>query len=633
MQKKFSCHLVGNNSVKQNRVKCFMQRIMTAFERNFEAKMEENNLLGSPLTSQRSRPNQSALSYKLNKSGSFNTATTIEESSFCDDFSTASKAKSPISKFDANMNLSTPNKKKSMMTMSAISSKSQKTSEKSAGVQPICVADEDSFQLAEDSNWWQSPKVYKEEKSLETETIAVSQSEQLPKVNVVVAEEPLPTKAKSSDRKKKVKRISMMKVKASDLGSLSAHQFVKTGDFATDQKMLQKALTQWKADQKQMVGSTTAPPQMIGSEQRPRSKSKARGMKENPTGSAEVLRQRSRSTGRRSSDTQIVDLTSGDNRSKSVSRRSSDVAASEKRRSRSVVRKENTEDEGENDCASGSRDRNNSEGNQEIRSRGRSVGAKRSSNSSGDRVRDKSVVLAHQGKAERERSRSVARQRPCQEDDDLDDEIKTEDSKRLRNAVRTRSVGLELGLEKVDRDTRSRSVARRRPCEEEEVASHSNSANSRRSSRSKECIKSEESRSIISSKSDGSQSRESTEKRRSKSLARKPKQPEGKTQEPNRGRSSVDGNISYDGDTKTKRSKSVGASLKERSNSSNIVKGRISVSGREDAFSTHTQSPTTKGVDLSCVKTQETSCEQEPSPSKSIPWTEFLMHAQSSSSP
>ena len=536
---------------------------------------------------QRSRSNQCVHSPGFDKSGSFNTSTTSEETSIHEDFASPGNIVS-------NTNVATPSKKKSMMTMS-VSSKSQKVPE-------ISLGNEDSFKVSEDSSWWQSPKVTKDETIEETELNDISQLDRLPEPSSEGTTDKTNSGKKSSDKKKKVKRISMIKVKACDLGSLTAHQFTKTGDFATDQRELQKALMQWKAEQKSKTCSGTPPSDEDSpAEHKTRSKSKLRA-KEEVESSEEHLHRRSRSTGRRSSDTEVVDLTAEDKRSKSVSRRSSDTPSSEKPRSRSVARKVSGKDEEEDACLSGTKDRRKADEKSEIRSRGRSVGAKRSTKESGEKSRGKSLVRTTSGKLTRERSRSVARQRPCEEIEDTSSErdVQNSRSNRGRSVPRTPSSDLELGLKKVDRDTRSRSVARQRP-NDEDINSHSNSAHSLHSSRSKSTTKTE--KTCDSVQSDQSGSIDSTErKRRSKSLIRKTRKLEENYCAPTRGRSNTDeATSSGDEGIGRTRSASVGAGIKKRS-----------TANTDDAMD--------QGIQRG-----------EPSHSKSIPWNEFLMHAQSTS--
>jgi hypothetical protein len=553
-------------------------------------KMELGNISGSSLIVQGARPNQAVHSLGLDKSGSFNTATTIEETSLCDDFASPGKAKYPITNFVSNESVVTPSKKKSLMTMSATNK-----NHKAPDLNP---SNDDSFKESEDSSWWQSPKVPTDGGVAERETKESSQSDRLPKSSVEddngSALEKTRTNKKPSEKKKKVKRISMIKVKACDVGGLSAHQFTKTGDFATDQKELQKALMQWKAEQKSnAVGSAPIVLNDGSVENRKRSKSKLRGAKEEVEKSDEARHQRSRSTGRRNSETEVVDLTSEDKRSKSVSRRSSDTQSSEKHRSRSVVRKESAIDV----------DRQKPDEKSEIRSRGRSVGAKRTSAESEEKSRGKSLVRTQSGKITRERSRSVARQRPCEEVEDDEKERNNRD----HSVGRPRSSDLELGLKKVDRDTRSRSVARQRP-NDEDINSHSTSARSIHSARSKSTAKSEKSNE--SALSDQSGSIDSAEKKRSKSLIRKSRNLEESYLAPSHGRSGGDEPISSEDEkTRRKRSSSVGAGLTRASSS-------LSANEKAEKNDTVPTNPDSrKGP--------------HPSPSKSIPWNEFLMHAQS----
>jgi hypothetical protein len=289
-------------------------------------------------------------------------------------------------------------------------------------------------------------------------------------------------------------------------------------------------------------------------------------------------------------------LTSEDKRSKSVIRRSSDTQSSEKPRSRSVARKERDEDRQKPDEKS------------EVRSRGRSVGAKRSNTESEEKSRGKSLVRTPSGKAERERSRSVARQRPCEDIDDNEiDDIK-DNNNRDHSVARTRGSDLELGLKKVDRDTRSRSVARQRP-NEEDINSHANSTRSLHSSRSKSTAKSEKTSETIQSDQSGSTDG-SEKRRRSKSLIRKTRKLEENYLAPSRGRSSENEPVSSDDEgTRRKRSASVGTGLTRASCSLNNNKK----TEKGDTSQTH----------------QDGKKDSHPSPSKSIPWNEFLMHAQS----
>jgi hypothetical protein len=257
----------------ENRYICFITLGIVESGEYLYAEMEVTNMPGSSLIVQRPRPNKAVHSPGLDKSGSFNTATTIE----CDDFASPGIEKSPISNRLSKENVVTPSKKKSLMTMSA-KSKNHKAPE-------LSLSNDDSFKESEDSSWWQSPKVPLDKDMAETETEKISQSNKLPEpraaVVTEVASDKQNTGKKTSEKKKKVKRISMVKVKACDVGSLSAHQFTKTGDFATDQKELQKALMQWKAEQNSKAGGGTPLPVGEGSfENQKRSKSKLRGANE-----------------------------------------------------------------------------------------------------------------------------------------------------------------------------------------------------------------------------------------------------------------------------------------------------------------------------------------------------------------
>jgi hypothetical protein len=368
----------------------------------------------------------------------------------------------------------------------------------------------------------------------------------------------------------------MIKVKASDMAGLSSHQFQQAGNFAADQKELQKVLMKLKAEKKTQDSiGLTAESTIAAPAKSTRSKSKIRGSDVNGGECDNDPYRRSRSTGRRSSDPDIVDLTaerrtksvsrrisgsdaeivdlSKDKRCQSVSRRSSEKTNTEKRRSRSAARAPMSDNGEAKDVAL------KSDKTKEQRNRGRSVGAKTSSDRSGGKVRD--VSLARNGK-ERERSRSVARQRICDEIEGTSKEFMEERHRSGQSTKSSGTVDLASGLANVDRDTRSRSVARKRPGEEEteDSVNHSSMPQRHSSTRSKGSIKSDDS-----------------EKRRSKSVGRK--------------------------------------SMEKGENTSELHQDRT-ISSRE-----------MDGEDIGSKKSAQ--FHDLATTGKSIPWNEFLKHAQS----
>ena len=502
------------------------------------------------LSSLKSRPNKVATKYQFDKEGSHATASTapVDETS-----SLHSDAKrSPVPK-KLVMTISTPSRIKSTVNASNNS------------------GSDGSFKFDDDSNWWHSPKVPTDESLFSDESVNPSEFVDGPKSNDTTDDEaPTKPEEKILDKKKKVKRISMIKMKASDMVGLSTHQFQQTGNFEADQKELHKIVMKLKADKNARERSTKPEGSSIAMTSKPRSQSKMRTRNLDEGESNNVVHhQRSKSTGRRGSDAEIVDLTP-ETRSKSVTRRS-----------RSVARKEETED---------SNSAHKSDDVRKSSTRGRSIGSKRVSGTSGKEVAERSTTS--NGKP-RERSRSVARQRMGDidnYDDDGDDEATNQLRRRSHNII-----DLATGLALVDRDTRSRSVARKRPGEEEAATRdvedvHSFLASQKSvSSRSKSSVRSGESE---------------KEKSRSKSVGRKVRNNEDTSSHQS---SSRGGSVIKIVDKEKRRSKSVGRTVKT-----------VDDNGLPNKVEVNNSKSSSDFLDRANIST-----------GKSIPWTEFLKHAQS----
>ena len=385
-------------------------------------------------------------------------------------------------------------------------------------------------------------------------------------------EAPVKPDEKTTEKKKKVKRISMIKLKASDMAGLSTHQFQQTGNFEADQRELHKIVMKLKADKtaRERSGKTEEKITSTSNTSRPRSQSKIRSRTVGDCEISDGIHQRSRSTSR-SSGAEVVDLTP-EKCSKSVTRRS-----------RSVARKD-----GSGNCTGTGNASQPAEETKRSGTRGRSVGSKRISGTSGRDPpgREASEQSININRKVRERSRSVARQRIS----DVDNYDADGDDDQLQHRTHN-IVDLSTGLAFVDRETRSRSVARTRPGEEEAAANFEDLMTSHRSLGSR-------SKNSSTSKSDVSSGKE---KLRCISVGRKVRSSDEKS--PHQ-LSSKGVTIISAVDKEKRRSKSTGRTVKSVDKTVSSDKGEGN--GKESLDS-----------------------RDHINTGKAIPWNEFLKHAQS----
>ena len=565
----------------------------------------QHNTTSKPQPSLKHKPNQLSSVYPFDKEGSFGTSSTasVDETS---SLKSDSNNKSPVPR-KLKMTISTPSKTKAKLNEVDV---------------PCILQNDGSFKVDDDSNWWQSPKVPADEMLLHDEKAPSSLGLDVPTLDDVTNNETLAKpEEKTTEKKKKVKRISMMKVTAGDMAGLSS-QFQKTGNFEADQKELQKIVTKLKADKAARERSSKTEGNTTSSTSKPRSQSKMRTHDDNEGESSGDAHQRSKSTGRRASEAEIVDLTtsarsrsvarrsrsdnegesSGDahHRSKSTGRRASEAeivdlttsarSRSVARRSRSVARNEETDDGHAGSKADEAK---------KSSTRGRSVGK---------RITGPSVNTLANGKV-RERSRSVARQR-ISDVDNYDDQGDNDPSGQLQPRKHN-IIDLATGLAFVDRDTRSRSVARKRPGEEEANATESKSLGSRSKS------------SMMSRDSE-------KEKLRSKSVGRKVRSSEESSS--HQSSSSRGEIVSLVSDKEKRRSKSTGRKVR----SSEETSSHQSSSSKGEAVSTASEKEKRRsksvGRPLKIIDNHSVGKGESSDPAnigKSIPWNEFLKHAQS----
>ena len=521
----------------------------------------QHNTTSKPQPSLKHKPNKLSSEYPFDKEGSFGTSSTasVDETS---SLKSDSNSKSPVPR-KLKMTISTPSKTRAKLNEADV---------------PCTLQNDGSFKVDDDSNWWQSPKVPADEMLLNDEKAPSSLGLDVPTLDDVTNNEtPAKPEEKTTEKKKKVKRISMMKVTAGDMAGLSS-QFQKTGNFEADQKELQKIVTKLKADKAARERSSKTEGNTTSSTSKPRSQSKMRTHDDNEGESSGDAHQRSKSTGRRASEAEIVDLT--------TSARSRSVA----RRSRSVARNEETDDGHAGSKADEAK---------KSSTRGRSVGK---------RITGPSVNTLANGKV-RERSRSVARQR-ISDVDNYDDQGDNDPSGQLQPRKHN-IIDLATGLAFVDRDTRSRSVARKRPGEEEANATENKSLGSRSKS------------SMMSRDSE-------KEKLRSKSVGRKVRSSEESSS--HQSSSSRGEIVSLVSDKEKRRSKSTGRKVR----SSEETSSHQSSSSKGEAVSTASEKEKRRsksvGRPLKIIDNHSVGKGESSDPAnigKSIPWNEFLKHAQS----
>lgn len=648
---------------------------MSVFETNFEAAMETDSL-DNPLPSS-----------QKHKSGSFSTSATSDESS-CYEF-VASKNKPPASLIF--LAPGTPNKKKPMMTMSVLSSKSQKSKVGRVGAVPsIDLNDHDSFNRTDDDDdWWQhhSPQ------HVCDDSANISHSEHLPKSSSLVLGEGhqlknLDSKAADSNEskkkdksKKKMKRISVTKVKATDLGSISAHQFkTKSGDPVADQKDLQEAIKLWKAEHKKKSekvrnqrNSIICDDEPAPAHSRIRSKSTARSSNSNEESTEEEPPQgRSRSMARRVSLEEL-------RKSRSPSCTKETESFLSEKRCKSAIRKRPDGDDKHSHVRSVIR--NHGDVDEKRRSKSLARGTIISEGDRGNFIRVGRVApLQREEEIEgsREKRRSKSRDHGIESRSDArrgttapeevsrsrtESHARSEKKEEPENGYQGRSVVRSGSFRSDDQegsaqDRRSKILARgMRQRTKDTPDEHLNRSSSIRS------LENEEGEAKIRrcSKSGGigvKSSEPALRPEQSKRISQNSANLKIRSSEKSRGRSNSIRNISngvFEDVMIIRRSKSIGVGLKadeppqrpeqrryvSRNNSSNITQRRTSKSPGSRSLTRQTsKSPGSRSLRRQSTSGGESDVDEnnpEAQPkqgvaiSKSIPWNEFLLQAQTSS--
>lgn len=521
-----------------------------------------------------------ALPRQIKRSNSFTTATTsaTEESSCCADSQngTCSKPKKDTSPV-------TPGRQtKYLMTLTKTNNKNPNM--KIAAMPTLAVDDEstsnskptslnDSFGSNDDNEWWnqdspQGSPVHGIKKKPKPKAL----SDVLPEERRAKTEGSVSTSGSADQKKKKrtkVKRISVTKVKAGDIGNMTTGKFRKKDGTPLSEEEMQEALKAWKTEQMKVRPSMSTDD--ASKDRRPKSASR-----------------------RRSIDSNIPhDDASKSNRSKSTSRSRhndgddpSSIPSDIRRRSKSTSRHRST-DGGISMVPAGVSAADPRRAKSASRRRAEEGGRERPRNSRGE----------ERGESDRHRrSRSVARRG-------------TDDDGKRESAPRPRSKSLSQKKKTADteggRDRRSQS--RSRPS-----ASRDGGDKTRRA------------KSVSRKHSDARAERRVESERPGRS-------PESSADRRSRSKSLVGRAHSFDGDDDDRRKLKRATNIKDRRSNSRHRGRGLSFSREEDEFQVFANNSC--GENFFSSFASEEFGQDEPKKteaSKNIPWQDFLLHSATS---